>query len=158
MINILARIKALYNDSKRYHWQCNGLHFAADHELFDRIADVFSNDVIDGLVEIYYMAEHREELPDLNDLTDLISEHEGYKFELDEMTGLENLDNEMFKELNEKIEELLPLIRSDRFSQAIMNKLDDLASNATQVLGLIKARITRVNKEDKVLEKLSGVM
>ena len=78
MITILAKIKALYNDSKRYHWQCNGKDFNGDHQLFDRAAGTFSNDVVDGLVEIYYMGEHREELEDLNELAVLVSEEEGY--------------------------------------------------------------------------------
>lgn len=85
MITILAKIKALYNDSKRYHWQCNGKDFNGDHQLFDRSADTFSNDVVDGLVEIYYMGEHREELEDLNELAVLVSEEEGYKFSEEEL-------------------------------------------------------------------------
>lgn len=142
MITILAKIKALYNDSKRYHWQCNGKDFNGDHQLFDRSADTFSNDVVDGLVEIYYMGEHREELEDLNELSALVSEEEGYKFSEEELHQ-ENVNLQMVQEIASKVEELLPLLNEEnKYSQAVMNKLDELASSSTQILGLLKARIS----------------
>ena len=134
MITILAKIKALYNDSKRYHWQCNGKDFNGDHQLFDRAAGTFSNDVVDGLVEIYYMGEHREELEDLNELAVLVSEEELHQ---------ENVNLQMVQELASKIEELLPLLNEEgKYSQAVMNKLDELSSATTQILGLLRARIS----------------
>lgn len=153
MITILAKIKALYNDAKRYHWQCNGKNFNADHLLFDRVADTFDNDSVDELVEIYYMSEHREELEELNDLTSLVVEEEGYKFS-DEDFSKEDINLLMMQELSAKVEELLPLLSEEGYSQAISNKLDDMASKATQILGLLKARIS--NKE--VVAKLQKLL
>lgn len=49
----------------------------------------------------------------------------------------------MVQELASKIEELLPLLNEEgKYSQAVMNKLDELSSAATQILGLLKARIS----------------
>lgn len=49
----------------------------------------------------------------------------------------------MVQELASKIEELLPLLNEeDKYSQAVMNKLDELSSATTQILGLLKARIS----------------
>ena len=142
MITILAKVKALYSDAKRYHWQCNGQDFNGDHLLFDRVADTFSNEVVDGLVEIYYMGEHREELEDLNELSVLVSEEEGYKFSEEELHQ-ENVNLQMVQELASKIEELLPLLNEEsKYSQAVMNRLDELSSATTQILGLLRARIS----------------
>lgn len=49
----------------------------------------------------------------------------------------------MVQELASKIEELLPLLNEEgKYSQAVMNKLDELSSATTQILGLLKARIS----------------
>lgn len=154
MITILAKVKALYSDAKRYHWQCNGQDFNGDHLLFDRVADTFSNDVVDGLSEIYYMSEHREELEDLNELTALVQEQEGYKFSEEELSH-NNINLMMVQELSARIEELLPLLKEEeKYSQAVMNKLDELASASTQILGLLKARIAN----NVVLSKLHRLL
>ena len=158
MINILSRIKALHSDAKRYHWQCNGKDFASDHELFDRIAEVFNDDLIDSLVEVYYMGEHQEELTDLNDLNDLVINQESYKYEIDELLTSKDLNTSMFQELQQKIEELIPMISDKSYSQAVCSILDGFASEVSKILGLIKSRVARAKAEEKIISKIEGCL
>ena len=150
ILEIMARIQALRNSAKRYHWQCFGNNFGSDHELFDRIASTFAVDDVDELAEIWYMGQGRDHISDLNLLDEFTLQYICTKFEFNNPAD-QDLNTKMFVELKKKIDELLPLLNTDIYGIAVRNILDELNSKYTQVNSLILARISR---QPKVFSRL----
>lgn len=140
MIDLMSDIQAIHNTAKRYHWQCQGHDFYEAHLFFDRIAETFNEDSIDTLAEAWYMNDGREYLINLNDFDQLVSEKVGKKFSKEELNS-KDIELKMFKILASMIFAFRSKLTTEEFGQGVGNKLDELAQSASQILGLIRARI-----------------
>ena len=140
LIDIMALISAIHNTAKRYHWQCEGPNFYESHLFFDRIADIFNQEVVDTLAEAWYMNNGRDNIVELNLLDALIAEKVGKQFIREELHSSE-ITLEMLKQLAAMIAILLEKIKTEAYGQGVSNKLDELAQSSSQILGLIKARL-----------------
>ena len=140
MIEILANIKAIHNTAKRYHWQCKGKNFNSDHLLFDRVAETFTDEDIDTLVESWYMNNGRNIIDELNNLCILAANNEGQKFSKDEIDKDPGINTKMVGNLIIMIENFKHCLYTNEFGQGIKSKLDEIALKSDQILGLLKAR------------------
>lgn len=140
MIEILAGIKAIHSTAKRYHWQCKGKGFNSDHLLFDRVAETFSEDDVDTLVEAWYMNNGRMVIDELNDLCACVVAGEGQKFSKAELDADPCINTKMNENLIKMIENFKHTLYTSEFGQGIKSKLDEIALKTDQILGLLKAR------------------
>lgn len=145
IVEYMAAIKAIKGTSKRYHWQCKGANFNGDHLLFDRVADTFSEDYVDTLAEIWYMADGRNNIMDLNDLAQLTNEKEGYKFSLEELKSLKDLNTRMAKILLDMVSKFTTYLTTGEYNQGVSNLFDEISQKANQIKGLLEARVD-INK------------
>lgn len=156
LVDITSSIQSIYSSAKRYHWQCKGLNFMGDHELFDRIANDMPRDLIDTLSEAWYMGRGREFLEQLNEFDDLVARKVTKKFTLDELK-LGNKNTEMFMLLKTSIESFHGMLGNEEFGAAIKNQFDEIALICEQLLGLIEARLQTGDAnilESRVLSRL----
>lgn len=153
MVEIMAKIQAIHNTAKRYHWQCQGKNFYQEHLFFDRIADSFTNDAIDTLAEAWYMCEDRNNLEQLNDFDKLVAQYVGKEFSKEDLNKNTVMD-EMFIQLYNMISKFLEDLSNVNFTQGVNNKVDEIAQSSTQILGLIKARLLD-NSINTVISRLA---
>lgn len=153
MIEILARINAIYIAAKTYHWQVQGSTFYSDHLLFDRVADTFSREFIDKFAETYYMCENRALLDQINLFNQLVLKHQGRRFTTEELQAT-NIVEIMYRQLNVMIQQLIPLLNSEAFSQAVKAIADELATNCVQISGLLSAASARSKVQARLKRNL----
>ena len=138
MLEILARIRAIWQSAKLCHWMCHGKTFAGDHGLFDRIFEEFhgdSDDFVDSLVESYYMNTGRDKIDELNKLA-LLTTNYILNVNKDADSGM------MANCLYDSILQLKSLLNTDEYDQGIKAKFDEIASTCDQTMGLLMGRFT----------------
>lgn len=133
MLNIVARLNALKNTLKLYHWNIVGGSFNADHPYLDEIAEPL-DEFIDSLVEKYFMATKREDLPKLFDV---------FKNESIQYYGeYSNNPDEIFEIIKNLIIDLQDIVEETDSYRGVNAVLDEISSHLLKSLGLIKSRLS----------------
>ena len=133
MLNVIARLVALKNTQKLYHWNIVGANFNSDHPYLDDIAEPL-DDFIDSLVEKYFMAVKREDLPKLFDI---------FKTESSQYYGeYSNEPNEIFENIKNLIIDLQDIVEETDSFRGVNSILDEISSHLLKSLGLIKSRLS----------------
>lgn len=136
IIEILALFKAIKNTAKKYHWKTVGNQFMGDHLLFDRIYDDISDDLVDAVVEKYFMGVGRRNIDDVDNLTQLCLNFEGQSF-----SASEDMIPNMYQELARMMNQFITQIEKIQAIRGINSDLDTMAATITQLYGLVLARM-----------------
>lgn len=132
MLEIIARLLALKNTLKLYHWNIVGETFNSDHPYLDEIHEPLEG-YIDSLVEKYFMAVERKELSKLFDI---------FQTESSQYYGQPSTNpNEIFKQIENLILKLLEVIDEMDSYRGVNAVLDEISSHLLKSLGLIKGRL-----------------
>lgn len=140
---VLSRWFAIYVSAKRYHWKTSSVVFESDHELFDRIADVWSKGLFDQVVEQYYMGSHREQLNEVDD----VFKSEDYEAPVMECRSTKEstqMARNLYKLVNELHQELDSFDAEDRGTNA---SLDEVSIKLGTALALLKGRLSYTGLE-----------
>ena len=133
MLEIISRLIALKNTLKLYHWNIKGQAFNADHPYLDEIEEPIDN-FIDELIEKYFMAVDRTNLPVLFDV---------FKTESSKYYGEYSQDPEIiFKNIENMLIDLQDLIEDFDTYRGVNAILDELSAHLLKYIGLIKSRIS----------------
>ena len=133
MLNVVARLFALKNTLKLYHWNITGASFNSDHPYLDEIEEPL-DDFIDSIVEKYFMAVKREDLPKLFEIL---------KNESSQYYGVySNNPDEIFKNVKNLIIDLQDIVEEADSYRGVNAVLDEISSHLLKSLGLIKGRLS----------------
>lgn len=133
MLEIIARLVALKYTLKLYHWNIEGQTFNADHPYLDEIEEPI-DDFIDKLVEKYFMATNRNDLPKLFDAIMLDSSKYFGPYEKN--------PEEIFKQIKNLIAQLHDKIEDIDTYRGVNAVLDEISSHLLTSLGLINGRLS----------------
>lgn len=133
MLEIIARLVALKNTVKLYHWNIIGNTFNSDHPYLDEIGEPIDG-FIDEIVEKYFMATKREDLPLLFDI--LIKDSTNF------YGVYTNNPEEIFKHVKNLIIDLQDKIEEVDSYRGVNAILDEISAHLLKYLGLIKSRLS----------------
>ena len=136
IIEILALFKAIKNTAKKYHWKTVGSDFMGDHLLFDRIYDDISDDLVDAVVEKYFMGVGRKNIDDVDNLCLMAAQMEGESLP----ATTESLPL-MYQQLANMMNQFITQIEKIQAIRGINSDLDSMAATITQLYGLVMARL-----------------
>ena len=133
MLEVIARLVALKNTLKLYHWNIIGANFNSDHPYLDEIEEPL-DEFIDSIVEKYFMATKREDLPKL---------FEVFKDQSNQYYGeYTNNADEIFENIKNLIIDLQDIVEEIDSFRGVNAVLDEISSHLLKSLGLIKSRLS----------------
>lgn len=145
MINLLARHQGIYETAKIYHWLCKQQlqEFYGNHELFDKIADMFNPEAddddeggIDKLIEAFYMGSNVSQILEVRNLwKNAANLYSGRDFERADLNAMKQ---ELLILVDALIEELNQYKHKDR---GINSLLDAISENCLQSKGLLQSAV-----------------
>lgn len=137
---VLAQYLAIYNTAKRYHWQVKWAGFMGDHLQFDRVAEIYDTDLVDSIIEQYYMGISRDKIHETDLIVKLSTKLEGPVLHCDTekdasvmMTNLRGLVQSLISAINEV----------KTHNRGVDSELDNICAKANQALGLLNGRDTK---------------
>ena len=143
LLEILNRWFGIYVSAKRYHWKTSSVVFESDHELFDRVADVWSKGLFDQVVEQYYMGSHREQLND----ADNVFKTEDFEAPVMECKSPKD-STQMARNLYTLVSELHQgLDKFDAEDRGTNATLDEVSIKLGTALALLKGRLSYTGLE-----------
>ena len=143
LLEILNRWFGIYVSAKRYHWKTSSVVFESDHELFDRVADVWSKGLFDQVVEQYYMGSHRDQL----DEADKVFKTEDFEAPVMECKSTKD-STQMARNLYTLVNELHQgLDKFDAEDRGTNATLDEVSIKLGTALALLKGRLSYTGLE-----------
>lgn len=147
---ILAQYTAMQTSAKRYHWQYKFLF--GDHLMFDRVADEYDKDLVDKVVEQYYMGTNRELIGETNYIVSLSTKFEAPILPCNNLSDVNN----MVLALRSQVKTLMDSMNEVKTgNRGIDSVLDEISSHVTNAFGLLNGRVG--DKMDAVQDELTTV-
>lgn len=134
---ILAQYLAIYNTAKRYHWQVKWAGFMGDHLQFDKVADIYDTELVDSIIEQYYMGISRDKIHETDLIVKLSTKLEGAVLHCES----EKDATVMMDVLRSLVSTLISAINEVKISnRGVNSELDNICAKANQALGLLNGR------------------